>query len=726
MFATHGIADLVNVEVSDSMTSRTIWRALILGALVSASRDPLVAQVPSRTIQGVVRDSASGETLPFATVTVAALGVRVASNRDGFFSIVGVPTTGVTLRVTAIGYHAVDFVVSAGQATGGLVAVNLVAIPFELEEIEVVADGYRMVKTSEGVSKIVASPRDLANLPSIGEVDIFRSLQLLPGISGTNESSSGLYVRGGTPDQNLVLLDGMTVYHVDHFFGFFSAFNADAIKDVQVYKGAFPAQYGGRISSVVDMTGKSGDPNNAHLSIGVNLLSSQLSLQVPLFGKGSFVFTARRSYTDVLQTGLFNSIFDMFNTQDSGLTQGGPAGLGGRRLGGRFGGQFANADFTTFEPDFYFYDLNAKLTYNPSVRDVMSVSLYNGQDYLDNSRLQTQTLVSQGTQPTRAISNDVTDLTDWGNKGISGKWARQWHPQFYSNALVAYSEYFSDYTRSTNFETRNADTDSLLISRTNGTTEDNLVQDFSMRLDNELQIGNSHQIGFGGWATRSEVRYQFLRNDSISVLDENQQAWRTALYLQDTWNVRPNLSLTVGGRFAFYDGTGDAYLEPRASLSVGLTSAIRIKAAFGEYHQFVSRVVNENITQGSRDFWLLADNDLVGVTGSTHYVVGGLYETDDVLFDVELYRKTLDGLSEFSLRFRRAGELDISNLFFDGSGVAKGAEFLLQKKFGNFTGWASYTLSKVEHTFDELNDGNPFPALHDQTHGTRLRSQSIP
>ena len=153
------------------------------------------------------------------------------------------------------------------------------------------------MKTAENVSQVTISPKDLAVLPNVGEVDIFRSLQLLPGISGTNEGSSGLFVRGGTPDQNLVLLDGMTVYHVDHFFGFFSAFNADAIKDVQIYKDGFPAKYGGRTSSVVDLTGKTGDANNFQLGAGLNLLSSNAVMEVPLGGRGSFLLSARRSYT---------------------------------------------------------------------------------------------------------------------------------------------------------------------------------------------------------------------------------------------------------------------------------------------------------------------------------------------------------------------------------------------------------------------------------------------
>ncbi|MCZ6857713.1 MAG: TonB-dependent receptor, partial [Gemmatimonadetes bacterium] len=457
------------------MIKSTFRASMVLVAVLMMGFVGSVAAQETRTVQGLVQDSTTGETLPYAVISVAGTTLRTVSNRDGFFVLVGAPVGPFVIRVASVGFTVRN--VEVGQElSADRIVVDMAPIPFELEAITVVADDYRIMRATEGVSRVTVSPRDMAILPSIGEVDIFRSLQLLPGISGTNESSSGLYVRGGTPDQNLVLLDGMTVYHVDHFFGFFSAFNADAIKDVQVYKGGFPALYGGRVSSVVDMTGKTGDPYRAHVSMGANLLSAQTSAQVPLFGKGSIMFSARRSYTDVLQTGLYNSIFNMFNGEDEAIGVGTTAAP--RQAGGRFGGRFGqDANVSTTSPDFYFYDINGKATYRPSGSDVLSLSVYNGQDYLDKSRLQNQTLATQGTQPTRAVNNDITDLTDWGNKGISGKWARQWGARLYSNALVAFSEYFSDYGRRTAIEVRDADADSVLQSRNFGSSENNRVTD---------------------------------------------------------------------------------------------------------------------------------------------------------------------------------------------------------------------------------------------------------
>ena len=702
------------------MNLPTVRTSLMLAGLLAVGSLGAEAQ-QTRTVRGLVRDSTSGETLPFAAVSIRGRAARTTSNRDGYFTLIGVPADSFTLRVTFVGYGAKEVSVAAGVATDRLV-IEMSPIPFELDEITVVADDYRIMRTADGVSRISASPRDMAVLPSVGEVDIFRSLQLLPGISGTNESSSGLFVRGGTPDQNLVLLDGMTVYHVDHFFGFFSAFNADAIKDVQVYKSAFPAQFGGRVASVVDMTGKTGDLRRAHGSLGVNLLSAQASAQVPLFGKGAITFAARRSYTDLLQTGLYNSIFTMFQGEDDGgigatapIRQ--PGGQGGP--GGRGAERFAQANFTTTNPDFYFYDVNGKITYRPTDSDVVSISLYNGQDYLDKSRFQATDLATQGNL-SRGIVNDVTDLTNWGNKGVSGKWARQWDSRFYTNVLLAYSEYFSDFNRRTANETRDVAADTLIATRSFGSSEDNQVGDLTVRMDNEWQALRAHKIDFGGWLTKSDVQYQFFRNDTVTVLDSDQNALRVAAYVQDTWSLGGALQLTVGGRAAYYDQTAKTYLEPRASAAWRVTDRVTLKGAYGKYHQFVNRVVNENVTEGSRDFWLLADGDLVDVTSSQHYVAGATYETNGFLVDVEAFRKDLQGLSEFSLRFQRAGDVGVDNLFFEGTGVAQGVEFLVQKKTGAYTGWVSYTLSRVEHQFPDLNGGEPFPALHDQTHEAKL------
>ena len=695
-------------------SSSSRFPSLLLFFLLASSAVPAAGLQgqDTRNIQGVVRDALNGEAIVHAVVAVVGTGHQVNTNADGFFTVVGAPPEAFSLRIVHIGYTPTEITIDA--EFDGRLEIEVAPLPVELEGVEFVADEYRLVKATDGVSRIAASPAEMAVLPSVGEVDVFRSLQLLPGISGTRESSSGLYVRGGTPDQNLVLLDGITVYHVDHFFGFFSAFNADAIKDIQVFKGAYPAQYGGRVSSVVDMTGKTGDPDRMHYGAGLNLLSASGTFQTPIGAKANLLVTGRRSYTDLVRTGLYNSIFDVFNISTGPQVPAGAGPGGGRGFGGQ-GGLFGSANQDTATPDFYFYDFNAKLTYLPGDRDVVAFSLYGGRDFLDKSQERNLSFAGRGGTGEQDFSSVTADLTDWGNTGLSGRWGRQWASGLTSNVLAAYSEYTSDYGRNTSVTIANQETSEVDLRRNRRSTEDNYLSDFTVRADNAWRPSAEHKLDFGAWLTSTDAQYRHVRNDSLTILDTNQSSTRVAAYAQDTWDVTDRFSLTAGGRVSRDQTTAKTYLEPRASARLAVTDRVTLKAAAGRYHQFVNRVVNENVTEGSRDFWLLADGDVVDVTASNHFVAGASYESDGYLFDVELYRKETTGLSEFSLRFQR-NNVDPLNLFFAGSGTAQGAEFLAQKKFGAFTGWVSYTLAEALSSFPDLNDGNSFPALHDQRH----------
>ncbi len=347
-------------------------RALTLSGALSAAMalggSFTDANGQSRDITGVVRDSLNNETLPNAVVSVVGLSFRTLTDEFGRFALINVPEGRRTLRVEYLGYRTGEVEVTDTRA--GPVTVHLAPDAIVIEGVTVEASG-QIAQVAAEVSQVTLSPRQLSSLPTLGETDIFRALQLLPGVSGTNDATSGLFIRGGTPDENLVLLDGMTVYHVDHFFGVFSAFNSDAIKDVRLFKGGFPAEYGGRTSSVVEMIGKSGDNENFNMSGGMNLLSGRAVTEVPLGGKGSWLVSARRSYTDVIRTGLYNGIFNTL----AGAAEADPAPAGPTGGRGGRGGQQGNFQQQTIQPDFYFYDFNSKLTYNPTRDDVVAISV---------------------------------------------------------------------------------------------------------------------------------------------------------------------------------------------------------------------------------------------------------------------------------------------------------------------------------------------------------------
>ena len=627
--------------------------------------------------------------------------IGTTTNEDGFFTLFNVPSETSTLQVQYIGYK-VEILVLNQEIVKNKIIILLIPDDNQLDEVVVSNDpGQQIVKMNKNVSQISLSPKKLASIPNLGEKDIFRAIQLIPGVSGTNESSSGLYVRGGTPDQNLVLLDGFTVYHVDHFYGFFSAFNSGAIKDIQLYKGGFPAEYGGRISSVMDLTGKTGNSNKFSLSAGLSLVSANATLEIPIGDKANLLIAGRRSYTDILKSGLYNSIFDLYN--DSNQTNGNSLP--------NFNGFQQNQT----QPTFYFYDLNTKFSYKPSDKDIISISIYNGEDNLDSSR-ENQNTFGSGTEE-RIINSDIEDLLNWGNWGSSFRWARQWSDKLYTNVVGAYSNYFSQRKRINDISIQLIDT---TTTNKSGLIEDNNLNDYTLRIHNEYKINSKHSLEFGGQLTKNEVDYNYSLNDSISVINQKDKGLIKTVYIQNKWSPTEKLNIIGGIRTTHFDVTNELYYEPRLSGSYQLNNKVKLKGAWGKYYQFVNRIVREDVTQGSRDFWLLANKENSPISFSQHLILGTSYEVDDWLFDVEYFEKEMTGLTEFSLRFQSALGTDPNDqLFFEGTGISRGVDFLIQKKVGKYTGWLGYTLSEVVHTFPDLSN-SPFYSLNDQRHEFKI------
>ena len=659
-------------------------------------------QMNQITISGVVKDKESGETLPFANVFIKDTNIGTTTNGDGFFTLFNVPSENSTIQVQYLGYK-VETLTLTKEIMKDKITILLAPDFNKLDEVVINTDSrQQIIKMNENVSQISLSPKRLASIPNLGEKDIFRALQLLPGVSGTNESSAGLYVRGGTPDQNLVLLDGFTVYHVDHFYGFFSAFNSDAIKDIQLFKGGFPAEYGGRISSVMDLTGKRGNINKVSFSGGLSLVSANATLEIPIGEKANLLLAGRRSYTDIIRSGLYNNIFDLYNDNN-------------QSNGTRFP-NFNNFQQNQTQPSFYFYDLNTKFSYNPSDKDIISISMYNGEDNLDSSRKNNNTFGSN-TDGERSITTDIKDLLNWGNWGSSIRWARQWNDKLYTNIVGAYSNYFSNRNRVNDVTIQLPDTTNNFKT---GLVEDNNLKDYTLRLHSEYKINSKHSLEFGGQITKNDVDYNYTFNDTITVIDQKDEGVLNTVYLQDKWSPSEKLNIVGGIRATHFDVTDEFYYEPRFSLSYQLNDKLKLKGAWGRYYQFVNRIVREDVTQGSRDFWLLADEENSPISFSEHLIIGSSYEIDDWLFDIEYFEKEMTGLTEFSLRFQSALGADPNDqLFFEGTGISRGVDFLIQKMVGKYTGWMGYTLSEVVHTFPGLSD-KPFYSLNDQRHEFKL------
>jgi ferric enterobactin receptor len=706
--------------MSNPLLKALLWVA-VAWSLVSIASGYLRAQSPLEadaaqtdvdtrfTIRGTV-STADGARLPGAEVRLMNTLISAITDEEGTFTLSDIPAGKHRLRVSFPSFKDSSLEFDAKTAAASGLAIKMEVAPLEFE-VTVSPDIPQLMTAAADIGVVEVKPSQIAALPSLGEKDIFRSLQLMPGISATNESSSGLYVRGGTPDQNLVLLDGFTVYNVNHFFGIFSAFNSNAIEDIRMYKGGFDARYGGRLSSVVELTGKGRRSNELTLGGGVSLLSTNGYVDVPIGTRADFMFAGRRSYQSPFSDRIRNTYSD---------AQTGPGGGGRGFLG------------FSAQPKSWFYDLNARLTYDLTPSDRLLASFYGGKDSLDNSRDLSffrppagQTDTSEDLAP---VEGQITNVSNWSNRGVAATWSRNWTDTFFTKLTFAHSIYRRDYERNADFtstddSSTDTDQDSQPIPFGAGSDETNDLTDYTVRFQSFLSLPAAHSLEFGAEGTRFDVNYFFAFQDESGLLDQAHRGSQQALYLQDTWKPFRAFSVTPGVRATYFDITGKTYTDPRLSMIYHINDRLRLKAAGGRYHQFANRLVRENPLSGDQDFWMLSDGELVPVSSATHVIVGGSYETPSLLFDVEAYRKNLSGLSQFAaLRPRGPGDYqspDLSTRFYIGSGRAEGIEFLVQKKAGLNTGWLTYTLGRVRDFFPDIL-AEPFAASHDATHEIKL------
>ncbi len=445
-------------------------------------------------IEGTVR-APDGAVLPGATVHIFGTRLTTMTEEDGRYTLA---FTHVPARLTVVAaldnYRGDDRVV---EIDGPLTTtVDFTLTPAFTSEVVVIAE-VPMLNTADDISRIKLAPEQIAVLPSLGERDIFRAFQLLPGVSGSHETSSGLYVRGGTPDQNRIEYDGFRVYHVDHLFGYFSAFNMDAVEKVELSKGGFEAQHGGALSSVMQITGKSGRLDRAAGSVGASLLSFNGTVEAPLFNhKGSALLAVRRSF----QGPLYNRILNLFDNNAAP----GPAQRTGPRGGA--GGRFATFDS---QPSSNFYDINGKVLLNRSPDETMFLSLYRGNDNLDNSRSLElpegllDRLRERGIDPAERgldlnSSFDITDVRDSGNIGVGFVWSRQWNSRVQSDVSLGYSRFNDVRDRSARGGSNN-----------NPAAEDNSVEDLTFKASVPITLGIGHTLEGGIEVTSNDIAYGF-------------------------------------------------------------------------------------------------------------------------------------------------------------------------------------------------------------------------
>ncbi len=655
-------------------------RSFTLIVFLFIAFSPLSAQ--KYTISGYVKDSESGEDLISATVFDAHSGAGAVTNLYGFYSLTLPAGDTVALEVSYIGYSPARFYFILEKDTS--LHVRLSA-SVQLETVEVKASRLERIEESAQMSKVEVPVEMIKKMPALlGEVDVLKALQLLPGVQSGGEGQNGLYVRGGSPDQNLILLDGVPVYNVSHLLGFFSVFNADAIKNVTLTKGGFPARYGGRLSSVIEINMKEGNDQQFHGEGSVGLIASRLTLEGPIVkNKASFMVSGRRTYVDLLMRPLIAA------TQPEGVS---------------------------FKPKLYFYDLNAKVNYKINDKHRLFLSSYMGSDiFYFEAR---ETLENDGYF---ATENGV----DWGNITTALRWNYQINNRLFANTTATYSQFQFDFAAA--FETQLEGQKESFAAR-----YDSGIHDFAGKIDFDYIPNPNHYIRFGTGVTHHtynpgvtqlEAGFNEIQFDTL-VGSEKIHSLEYALYAEDDlqWGaLRANVGLHAAA-FQVLGEEPELYfsLQPRLSLRYLLPREVALKASFATMSQFINLLTNESLSLPT-DLWVPSTKRILPQRSWQAAVGGAKTFGEGYEVSVEAYYKQMKNVLSYREGAEFVGlESDWQDKVTQGDGEAYGLEFFVQKKEGKTTGWIGYTLAWNWRQFDEINGGDRYPFKYDRRHDAEI------
>jgi len=647
--------------------------SIILFYFVSSS---YISAQETYTISGYIQDSDSAEKLISANIYNAENYEGTVSNTYGYYSIT-LPSGDVDINVSYIGYNTETISIQLQKDT--IIIINL-SQTVSLKEIEIVAEKQRNIAEESQMSVVEIPIAQIKKIPAfLGETDVLKALQLLPGVQSGGEGQSGLYVRGGSPDQNLILLDGTPVYNVSHLFGFFSVFNSDAIKDVKLIKGGYPARYGGRLSSVLDITMKEGNMKEIHGAGSIGIVASKLTLEGPIIkDKTSFIISGRRTYIDLLAKPFIKKEFrDNDEEGDTG---------------------------------YYFYDFNAKINHILSDRDRVYASFYSGDDRFYFNL--------------REVTGDERDQTEsdigWGNITSALRWNHVWQPKLFSNFTFTYSNYDLDTRVGYGTEDlRENSIEEISVGYLSG------INDLAGKIDFDWVPNTSHFIKFG----LSAIHHTFkpgkfdlkqITNSNefqLTLGQEDISSQELDLYIEDDFKINDKVKINTGLHGSAFVVQGKSYysLQPRISGRYLLSDGSSLKASFATMRQYVHLLAFEGIGLPT-DLWL-PTTERIKPQDSWQAALGYAFKlSEDYNLTVEAYYRNMTNLVAYKEGSGLFEFNDWQDRITQGDGTSKGIEVFLQKKEGRMTGWLGYTLSYTDRQFDELNFGETFPFKYDRRH----------
>ncbi len=635
-------------------------------------------------ICGSILDKLTNEPLPYANIILKGTTKGITSNASGEFSLKLHFSPLDSLEISYLGYQSQSF--AAQELINKpcrTIALEFANFTFENVVItEYVTSG---IEQDFKENKIVLRPKKMDVVPGLTESDVLQLVQLLPGVNSPNETASGLHVRGGTPDQNLILLDDIPIYNSGHFFGMISAFNAYLIDEVDVYRSGFGAEYGGRIASVIDMKSKQQIPDKVYVGAGLNLTHGDLIVDIPLFKrKASLLLSGRRSYTDFIQSYTYNQLANRVFQR------------------GKIKEQQGEVDVFDTQTDFYFDDYNARWLQELSEKDRLTISFYGSDNHL-NFFSETQEEYTQNED--EYFQND--DLINQKNRGISGKWRRNWSDKNESELALVYSNY-NDRSFSS-ISTDSLEEESFKRSQVNQ------IQDLTLHFRNFHQFSKHHHLNWGYQFTRPQVRWDISikeleenYTDSDSLRSDNHSSFGEYAFQSE------HFSIDLGLRYQYFSLVDRHKLEPRFSLRYQPIPALQFKIGGGLYNQQVGQIVEFNDLGVNEQLWIMVNDEEYPLIESQHWTGGLLFSKKGFQLDTEAYYKRIDGITSLALSFSESPNVEED--LNEGVAYIYGLDFLLKKRWKNYNNWISYSLGKVDYAFQDFNDDDKFPAPHHQLH----------
>ena len=650
----------------------------------------------SVTISGFVREQGSDKALPGASVYSLEKRAGAASNQHGFFSI-SIQRGESRIHCSFIGYEPQHFHFASLQKDTTLI-IELMPDTTSLKEVVIEASSYpgKQTVSNSQMGKISFTKQTIRQTPVLfGEADLIKTLQLTPGVAAGTEGIAGLYVRGGNLDENLFLIDGNPVYQVNHVGGIFSAFNPEAINDMEFLKGGFPSRFGGRLSSVVDIRTNEGNMQHYHGSISLGLIAGNLSIEGPIRkDKTSFHLALRRTWLDVL-TAPAMAIVNRVN----------------KKKGHKFMTRYA------------FHDLNGKVTHRFNEKSRGFISIYNGNDALEAG------YADFNTAHQSPYREENTATMRWGNLMATAGWTYMFNHRLFGKISAIYTRYHSrlNYDQ---YASSGVAGDADFEKETNGHMSVNGIQDMGIRSLFNYQPNHKHHIRFGG-----DFLFHIFKPEYTRFKDQAQGAQHPqggtqlltsdrlnggecALFAEDDWDILPTLRVNGGVRFSTFSTRHKTYasIEPRASVRWLLSESLSIKGSYARMAQYVHQLSNSYLNLPT-DSWMPVTDRLKPLL-SDQLSAGIYYQFHkDYSFSVEGYYKTLHNLLDYKDGYSfMPGTSEWEDKLAVGKGHAYGMEWMIRKESGRTTGWIGYTLSWANRRFEEINEGKAFPSRFDNRH----------